>query len=922
MGAVKRSLFSYYGGKWRLAEWIISHFPEHKKYVEPFGGAASVLLQKPISNKEVYNDTDSELFNLFQVLRDQPKVLIKKLELTPFSRQEFELSYEKSSNSVEQARRTIVRNFMGFGPSHNPKEKKGFKAIQQSSIGKQWKNYPQQIQAITERLRGVVMENKDAFELIKKHDAPDTLFYLDPPYVFTTRYGTTNKEYTTELNDTEHKRLCKLVKTLKGFVVLSGYDNAIYNTELTTWKKVSTTTHTLSAVKRTEYLWINPCAAEHLKKSPMKKQTQTTNGLEGLQGTIVPKSKIELIAIRAAEEGNHELEQRCINALRTIKGEKVKIDRVSPYKEIPNSELTGLAEQLTESLNGNDQGKKLSADQYYMELAQSLLKHIKSGKAQKIESYIKPKGKGVITAQTQNGVTKNVYRGMMNRLILSHHVVPYFATKNNIEQKKGKLKKGAKADWVYYQRVVLKYNKQPTTWENIKQLQKSGKFDAKKYEHYALFKKYQVYNFLMIEGEFFEKKVAEFRELILQFEKDFPKPPKRIDVFLKSWPTLKIKKGMKPLAFYAPSEDYISMPPLSFFASKNRYFQALFHELGHWTGHDSRLDRPQHGKFGSEPYAKEELVAELIGYFLVNEFRMMEDLIKDKAANYLKGWSTAIREKDKAKKLVWAFKKAVEASEYVLKRDKKGVPFYIRELSKSKPSVRKKTTKTTKKSVKPKKKVAQTSLAGLGDLFTPANQRKQKAEDTFRLKGEMGKFLQELQRFRLAIVLTGDTHAGKSEFLYQLLDAFLVEGFTCGSFDLEHGGLTSKDTRASIDRNIPAKRQGNLHVAGEAPRGIDTIKEYASKLDVVAVDSWQKLDIPNKRFDELRQEYPKTIFVIIFQQNGTGGTRGGVTADFDAPIAIKVHKVDDTFKNNYAELIKNRGNGIGLKYNIAGRKLV
>jgi hypothetical protein len=72
-----------------------------------------------------------------------------------------------------------------------------------------------------------------------------------------------------------------------------------------------------------------------------------------------------------------------------------------------------------------------------------------------------------------------------------------------------------------------------------------------------------------------------------------------------------------------------------------------------------------------------------------------------------------------------------------------------------------------------------------------------------------------------------------------------------------------------------------LYVYGEAPDGLKTIKQFANSFDVVVVDSWQKLNIPNTRFDELRQEFPNTIFIIIFQQNGTGGTRGGVTVDYD-----------------------------------------
>ncbi|KAB2805434.1 hypothetical protein [Phaeocystidibacter luteus] len=140
--------------------------------------------------------------------------------------------------------------------------------------------------------------------------------------------------------------------------------------------------------------------------------------------------------------------------------------------------------------------------------------------------------------------------------------------------------------------------------------------------------------------------------------------------------------------------------------------------------------------------------------------------------------------------------------------------------------------------------------------------------------------------------------------------------------DLEQGGVASKDTMSSIERNIKDKNCSRLYIAGEAPSSIDTVKQAAAQFDVVVIDSWQKLEIPNTRFDELRSEYPNTVFIVIFQQNGEGGTRGGVTADYDAPVAIKVHRVDSTFQYNYASLQKNRGNKTDLNWIISSSEVV
>lgn len=110
-----RPILRYHGGTWILAPWIISHFPAHRVYVEPFGGAASVLLRKERSYGEVYNDLDGEIVNLFRIVREQPRKLMRSLAWTPFSRDEYRAAFDISAEPLEMARRTIVRSFMGFG---------------------------------------------------------------------------------------------------------------------------------------------------------------------------------------------------------------------------------------------------------------------------------------------------------------------------------------------------------------------------------------------------------------------------------------------------------------------------------------------------------------------------------------------------------------------------------------------------------------------------------------------------------------------------------------------------------------------------------------------------------------------------------------------------------------------------------------
>ena len=195
-----------------------------------------------------------------------------------------------------------------------------------------------------------------------------------------------------------------------------------------------------------------------------------------------------------------------------------------------------------------------------------------------------------------------------------------------------------------------------------------------------------------------------------------------------------------------------------------------------------------------------------------------------------------------------------------------------------------------------------------------------KSPDSFRLPGELGNFLQDIQPFKYSIVLTGDPHAGKTELVTQIINAFCAIKKRVGWWSIEQGGMESKNTKEAIDRNITKENQKYLSVTGEAKNGINTIKEEAKFFDVIVIDSFQKLGVPSTQFDSLRHQFPNKIWVVIFQQNGAGGTRGGVSADYDSPVLIKVHRVDETFKNNYAELLKNRGNQLGLQYLVKAKK--
>ena len=267
-----RPALRWHGGKWLLAPWIIGHFPKHRVYVEPYGGAASVLLRKPKSYGEVYNDLDGEAVNLFQVLRsDRAGELVEKLRLTPFARIEFEAAYEPGEDPVDRARCLVVRSFQGFGSDgHNLGARRtGFRANANrngTTPAHDWANYPEHLGALIERLQGVVIESRPAQACMTQHDGPETLHYIDPPYLPETRSTKTKNgeryhAYAHELTAKDHIDLLAYIQDLKGMVVLSGYPSALYDDALLpAWFRVERQALADGARERTEVLWINSAA--------------------------------------------------------------------------------------------------------------------------------------------------------------------------------------------------------------------------------------------------------------------------------------------------------------------------------------------------------------------------------------------------------------------------------------------------------------------------------------------------------------------------------------------------------------------------------------------------------------------------------------------------------------------------------------
>lgn len=263
--------FSWYGGKTSMLNKLlpIINGTKHTTYVEPFGGSAAVLLNKEPSPVEIYNDQYGDVVNFFRSLRDEPDELIRRINLTPYSRDEFEQSIEREEcPPVEKARRFFVtarQVMMGLATVATPG--RWCVAANQSRRGmplvvSRWLSAAEKLSEVAGRLKTVLIENLDGLEVFNRYDGPNTLTYLDPPYPMETRSGGVG--YRLEFTDGQHDALLAACRKAKGKVVLSSYANPRYDDALSGWSRVvlggeskASHYHKGASYNRSEVVWAN-----------------------------------------------------------------------------------------------------------------------------------------------------------------------------------------------------------------------------------------------------------------------------------------------------------------------------------------------------------------------------------------------------------------------------------------------------------------------------------------------------------------------------------------------------------------------------------------------------------------------------------------------------------------------------------------
>lgn len=278
-----RSPIIWFGGKGRMVDKLLKLLPAHRTYVEVFGGGASLLFAKNPSPVEVYNDIDSELVNFFRVLRDPQKFqdFYRLVALTPYSREEFEhcrQSYRQCENDVERAYRWFVAVRMSFsGSGGGSGHGWGFNVTTSSGGCTKrcfdWLRTIKGLLQVHERIMRVQIEHDDFRKIIDRYDTPNTLFYLDPPYIPEIRRS---GGYEHEMSVEDHKDLVNILLGIKGMALLSGYRHSLYGPlEQAGWERrdYKTSCHAAGRTrstkilgagsatrlqKRVESVWISP----------------------------------------------------------------------------------------------------------------------------------------------------------------------------------------------------------------------------------------------------------------------------------------------------------------------------------------------------------------------------------------------------------------------------------------------------------------------------------------------------------------------------------------------------------------------------------------------------------------------------------------------------------------------------------------
>lgn len=282
------SLVSYVGGKGTHLDDLLPLIPFTTTFVEPYGGAASILLNRRRSEVEVYNDLNDDLVNLFRVVRDplMGPEFEAMVDATLYSRAEFrravDIVLSSSVSPLDRAWATFVIHNQGISGKLHRSYGNWARSRESDINSRRWWGKYDRLNQIRHRMEHVQIESRDALHVIETWDGPETTFYLDPPYVLETRGG--RSYYAFEQPIEHHEQLVELLLEIQGCVVLSGYDHEVYEPlSEAGWTVDAYSKSAVTAVAevggtkpgRVEVVWRNPRCLMHGAQMPLF--TESTN---------------------------------------------------------------------------------------------------------------------------------------------------------------------------------------------------------------------------------------------------------------------------------------------------------------------------------------------------------------------------------------------------------------------------------------------------------------------------------------------------------------------------------------------------------------------------------------------------------------------------------------------------------------------
>ncbi|WP_300568449.1 zincin-like metallopeptidase domain-containing protein [Flavobacterium sp.] len=540
---------------------------------------------------------------------------------------------------------------------------------------------------------------------------------------------------------------------------------------------------------------------------------------------------------------------------------------------------------------------------------------------------------------------------------------PYYLTFNQIRETGASLREGSKARRVIYYTMIFNFDNgilkfKTTDKSKLDEFIRTNgltKEDLKRYlSHIPVIKYYNVFKADDCTGLEFPKPVGNKKV------NPIDEAQRLIDEY-KNPPAYTF---VGDRAYYQPASDTVNMPKINAFKSEASYYCTYFHELTHSTGAKKRLERDFSGKFGSKSYAFEELIAELGAVFLCSEAGILFHT-KDNSAKYLKNWNKVlVNELENDNRFfLKASAQSQKAVNHILGRntekETEEIPSVLVKKAVAKKPKKKRATNKTKTVKKPglsaslekshvrknteekkkrvlpavvkkqitksKKSIVSDQNKSLNELeklgFISANTVPQEAKDVFVLGGEIGKFLQKQQPHKALILIKGNKHSSKSQLAMQIANAFGEQQTPVAYIDYEQGGIESKDTVDSINRNTTETGRKYIAIKGYLETPFQELQDFCKVVKVIIADSVTDLKITADQLNYLRTTYPKIIWCFISQVKENGAMYGGNKMAHNPTSVIHCSSHEDP-KQRFATLEKNRGNDLTLKYSMYYKQVV